>query len=124
MNVDNRSRPRYSPQHRAELLRDFARNPGSAREFAAQQRQVRGGGGDQVSDVRRSSRCARTRPRAAGAVRAEFERLNPTLGIGLENRFTGLSHNRHSVIVLWYDDSDGLDQWCYGCTGDAYGPRQ
>lgn len=36
MNVDNRSRPRYSPQHRAQLLRDFARNPGTAREFAAQ----------------------------------------------------------------------------------------
>lgn len=36
MNVDNRSRPHYSPQQRAQLLRDFARNPGTAREFAAQ----------------------------------------------------------------------------------------
>jgi hypothetical protein len=35
MNLNNRFRPRYSLQHRAQLLRDFARNPGTAREFAA-----------------------------------------------------------------------------------------
>jgi hypothetical protein len=36
MKLNARSRPRFNPQQRAQLLREFVRNPGSARDFAAQ----------------------------------------------------------------------------------------
>jgi hypothetical protein len=35
MNLNSRSRPRFNPQQRAELLKQFDCNPGTAREFAA-----------------------------------------------------------------------------------------
>jgi len=36
MKLNDRSRPRFNPQQRAQLLKEFARNPGPARDFAAQ----------------------------------------------------------------------------------------
>ena len=35
MNLNNRPRPRFSPQQRAQLLKEFTGSPGSARDFAA-----------------------------------------------------------------------------------------
>jgi hypothetical protein len=35
MKLNDRSRPHFDPQQRAHLLKEFARNPGTAREFAA-----------------------------------------------------------------------------------------
>jgi hypothetical protein len=35
MKFNDRSRPRFNPQQRAQLLKEFARNPGTARDFAA-----------------------------------------------------------------------------------------
>jgi hypothetical protein len=35
MKLKDRSRPHFNPQQRAQLLKEFACNPGSAREFAA-----------------------------------------------------------------------------------------
>ena len=36
MKLNDRSRPHFTPQQRAQLLKEFARNPGPARDFAAQ----------------------------------------------------------------------------------------
>jgi transposase-like protein len=35
MKFNDRSRPHFNPQQRGQLLKEFARNPGSARDFAA-----------------------------------------------------------------------------------------
>ena len=35
MKLNDRSRPHFNPQQRAQLLKEFVRNPGTAREFAA-----------------------------------------------------------------------------------------